>query len=98
MSEKQKLYDLVAHLNEQIHRGQYSNALAVTHDLSRELHRLWANVVRYEMKLKSQEEKAVDAELLAACKAALEDGGDYKLSVTVKDRLRAVIALAEGDA
>lgn len=96
MAKEAAAYTLLKQIEESIDKGHYSNALAATHDLAKALHLLWAGVVRYEMKLKSQEEKGIDAELLAACKAALEDGGDYKLSGHVKRCLREVIAQAEG--
>ena len=41
--------------------------------------------------------RAVNADLLAACEAALEDGQDYKLSETIKRRLRAAIDKAKAD-
>jgi len=41
--------------------------------------------------------RAVNADLLAGAEAALEDGQDYKLSETIKRRLRAAIDKAKAD-
>ena len=40
---------------------------------------------------------AAAPDLLEACEAALEDGQDYKLSETIKRRLRAAIDKAKAD-
>lgn len=50
--EAAKAQQLLQHIEEQINKRQYSNALASTHDLAKELHRLWANILRHETRPK----------------------------------------------
>jgi len=51
----------------------------------------------YRLEQENEDLRAVNADLLAACEAALEDGQDYKLSETIKRRLRAAIDKAKAD-
>lgn len=56
---------------------------------------LYLDKVRLEYRHANGGERQVDAELLAACKTALEDGESYKLSEVIKKQLRDTIARAE---
>lgn len=92
---KQGIDNLMNKLPVAIQQENYLSATGLALELAQVFHGLWLDKVRFEYRLATPDERQVDSELLAACKAALEDGSDYKLSGTVKRQLQEVIERAE---
>lgn len=46
---------MLEQISDQVDKQQYSNALAIAHDLCKELHLLWSHHVRYYQESKGSE-------------------------------------------